>query len=124
MSAVVDSLVNKVCLESLDKKYEEAIRSLLASFGTLTSSLSAQSADQYTGFTTALKDSFGFNMQQIQDTLGTLAEELGQAKDKLQVVGNRVEVVDVELRKGMAEMGDRMQVERLMRELVDRVLLM
>jgi hypothetical protein len=57
-------------------------------------------------------------MQQIQDTIQTMAEELSAAKSQLTTVQNKIEDVDINSRKQLSDLNDKVEVERLLGDIV------
>ncbi len=58
-------------------------------------------------------------MQQIQDTVQHMSEEVSAAKAKLTEVSNKVEDIDLKGRKNIAELNDKVEIERLMGDMLN-----
>lgn len=111
-------MLSKVSQDYIDVKYEEAVLEVTTQVTKYVSAVNDSSTDLYQNFNEKLKESFGFNMQQILDTIQTISEELSAAKGQLTVVSNKVESVDINTRKGMSELNDQIEIDRLVSDLV------
>lgn len=47
-----------------------------------------------------------------------MSEELSAAKSQLNEVNNKVEDIDIKSRRGLSELSDRVEIERLLNDLV------
>ena len=113
----MDSLVNKVSANYIEDNVAQFNGVVQGFVGQINQS----STDQYQQFNQALKDSFGANLQQIQETIQNLSEEVMVTKQQMTEVTNRLEDVDLQGRKGLAELSDQVEIERMMNELVSWV---
>jgi uncharacterized protein YukE len=118
VNATMNDMLNKVSQNFMDSKFEEAILEVANSVSKYVGAVNESSSTLYQDFNKNLKETFGFNMQQIQDTIQTISEELSAAKGQITVVTNKVEDVDIQSRKQFSELNDRMEVERLIGDMV------
>ena len=76
---------------------------------------------QYEDFNADIKRTFSQNLQQIQDMITGLHKELEQSKVKMSEMEKEVNAVDMEAKKGVEKVSDRMEVERCVVEMVSWV---
>lgn len=117
----MNDILNKVTQNYMDTKYEDSIMEVAQSLNKYVSAVNDQSATLYQDFNQNLKDAFGMNMQQIQDTIANITEELSAAKGQITVLTNLLEAVDINGRKSLSELNDKMEVGLLLSDLVSRV---
>eukprot|EP00347_Sterkiella_histriomuscorum_P013165 403365759 len=121
INATMNDMLNKVSQNYMDSKFEDSIMEVAQSLNKYVGAVNDSSANLYQDFNKNLKEAFGQNMQQIQDTIGSITEEISAAKSQLNVLTNKVEDVDINGRKQISELNDKMEVGRLLSDLVGRV---
>ncbi|CDW91573.1 UNKNOWN [Stylonychia lemnae] len=118
VNALMNDLINKATQNVMDKKFEDEILNFTMLIDQFVSSANQNSAVLYQDFNKSIKEAFGQTMQQIQDTIGNMSEELSAAKQQLTVVTNKLDDVDINSRKQLSELNDKMEVERIVSDLV------
>ena len=114
---VMNDLINKVSQANIEYTLQDVVSSLQKHVDTV----NEITKQQYEDFNKQLKESFGYNMAQIQDTMANLTEEVFSSKNNMLAVANKMQDLDLNTRKQLSEINDKVEVDRLVSDLVNLV---
>lgn len=115
--AVMNDMINKVTQNNIEHTIQDVVNTLSKHVTTL----NTISKTQYEDFTNQLRDAFGYNMVQLQDTIANLGEEVFASKNNIIAVGNKMADLDVDTRKQMSDLSDKLEIQKLMTDLIGYV---
>jgi hypothetical protein len=118
IATTTDNLLSRASLDALDDKYEEALQEVASSIDNYIGIVNDTSNKQYEDFNKNLKTEFGKNLEQIQDILNNLRDEIDGQKEKVNGIELAVNKVEVKGKKDVEKVRERMEIERLVSELV------
>lgn len=116
-----ENTVNKAALNALDSKYEQALEEVAESIDNYIGVVNDTSNKQYEDFNKNLKSEFGKNLEQIQDILNNLRDEIDGQKEKVNMIESSVNDVEYNNKKDIDKIKDKIEIERLVNELVSWV---
>jgi len=114
----MDNIVNRAAIDGLDEKYEEALQEVAGSIDKYIGIVNDTSNKQYEDFNKNLKNEFGKNLEQIQDILNNLRDEIDGQKEKVNGIEHSINEVEVNNKKDIDKVRDKIEVERLVSEMV------
>ena len=121
LATTADNIFNKASIDRLDEKYEEALLEVANSIDSYIGVVNDTSNKQYEDFNKNLKTEFGKNLEQIQDILNNLRDEIDGQKEKVNDIELNIHKTEVNSKKSIDKVRERIEIERLVNDLVSWV---
>jgi DNA anti-recombination protein RmuC len=111
LTAALESTTTRASLDSIDEKFEDALKEVADSIEQYIGVVNDTSSKQYDDFNANLKSEFGKNLENIQGILNNLREELDGNTEKMADIEKTVNNVDVENQKRLDVVKDKIEIE-------------